>query len=344
MVVHPGGHPVLHGVDLAVPAGSLTTLTGPSGVGKSTLLRAIAGLEDVHRGAITLGGRDLGRQPTHARGIAFVFQRPRLFPHLSVVDNVAFPLRTRGVGERERIRRASGLLEEVELAGFERRSPRRLSGGEAQRVALARALAADPSLLLLDEPLASVDPDLRLAMRELLRRLLGDRPMTAIYVTHDQSEAAELGDRMAVMLRGRIAQEGPPQELFEHPSSLDVARFLGNPNVLSGQVVAGTLRIGGAALAVSGPDGPATYVIRPQHVRLTPPSRGRPAGRVIERQYLGTRDRVRLIVDDTPLEADVTPGTAPAVGSQTGLDLPADRLWRIAPDPARSLTTEGKAR
>ncbi|MDX1619482.1 MAG: ABC transporter ATP-binding protein [Nitriliruptorales bacterium] len=340
VVVHPGGQQVLRGVDLHVRAGSLTTLTGPSGVGKTTLLRAIAGLEDVRSGSIVLGDRDLRGTPTHQRDIAYVFQRPRLFPHLDVVDNVGFPLRMKGVEERERRRRASELLDEVDLGGFASRLPRRLSGGEAQRVALARALVGEPDLLLLDEPLARVDPDLRRSLRELISRLLDDRPTTAIYVTHDQAEAAELGDRIAVMLGGVVVQEGPPQELFERPTTLEVARFFGTTNVLAGCVADGQLPFAGSAVPVKGEEGEATFVIRPQHVRLVEPRASAVQGRVIERRYLGTRERVRVEVSDAVVEADLSPGTAPQPGTMTGLALPSEHLWRL---PTRDSTRASEA-
>lgn len=323
---------MLYGVDLEVPAGAVTTLTGPSGVGKTTLLRAIAGLQPLDRGEIVLGRDDLRGVPTHQRGIAYVFQRPRLFPHLDVIDNVAFPLRMAGVDASERRRRAAALLHEVGLDGLGSRRPGRLSGGEAQRVALARALVSEPSLLLFDEPLASVDPDLRRALRGLIQSLLAARPTTAIYVTHDQSEAAELGDRIAVMLDGRIAQAGRPETLFERPATPGVARFFGASNLLTGEVVGGQLRADGMAIAVDEPDGPGTFVIRPQHVRLVPDGEGTVRGRVAVRRYLGTHDRVELEVGDTTIVVEASPGTSPPVGDTVGVRIPPERLWRIPHD------------
>ncbi|MDX1621880.1 MAG: ABC transporter ATP-binding protein [Nitriliruptorales bacterium] len=338
VAVRRGGALVLQEVDLHVPAGATTTLTGPSGVGKTTLLRAIAGLDAIASGSVQLGGRDLQGVPAHERQIAYVFQRPRLLPHLPVIANVAFPLRMQGVASDERRQRAASLLDEVGLSGFGDRATRGLSGGEAQRVALARALVGQPALLLLDEPLASIDPDLRRSLRELILRLLDERRTTALYVTHDQSEAAELGDRTAVLLDGTVAQAGPPEELFERPANLAVARFLGATNELPGTVQDGALMLAGATVPVSAPDGPATFVIRPQHVHLDPASDLR--GVITERRYLGSRDRVVLAIGDVRVEAELETGTAPREGAEVGIRLPPEHLWRL---PDRTTSTGSSA-
>lgn len=336
VVASPGGTEVLHGLDLDVADGSLTTLTGPSGAGKTTLLRVIAGLERPRAGQVSLAGRDLDGVPPHRRRIAYVFQQPRLFPNLDVVDNVAFPLRLAGVHTDERRDRALALLEEVGLAQLADRSPRRLSGGEAQRVSLARALCGEPDLVLLDEPLASVDADRRQSLRALVRQLQRHRRLTMLYVTHDQSEAAELGDRLALMADGRIVQHGAPDDLFERPATAAVARFFGNGNRLRGDVVSGRLRLGPAAIPVPGPDGPATFTIRPQHVRFDPASDLR--GRARSATYLGTHARVVLSLHGIDLEAHVAPGDEPPAGVDVGVVLPPERLWRLptgADEPAQ---------
>lgn len=327
LVVARGGTHVLTGVDLDVEPGTLTVLAGPSGVGKTTLLRALAGLEPLVDGRIVLAGRALAGTPTHRRRIAYVFQTPRLFPNLDVAENVSFALRIGGMAREERRARAQALLAEVGLDGFGPRSPRGLSGGEAQRVALARALSGAPDLLLLDEPLASVDPDRREALRRLIGELQRERAVTTLYVTHDQAEAAELGDKVALMLGGSIAQHGSPQALFERPQTPEVARFFGSRNLLRGTVVAGTLAVGRTRIDVPGPDGEAAFTIRPERVRLAPS--GPLRARVERRTYLGAHVRLNLRLDDVELEALVAPDQAPAAASDVALELPAAQLWRF---------------
>jgi ABC-type Fe3+/spermidine/putrescine transport system ATPase subunit len=330
LVVSPGGAPVLRGIELAVPAGARASLVGPSGAGKTTLLRAIAGLTPVSEGEIRLGDRDLAGVPPHRRRIAVVFQEPRLLPHLSVAENVAFPLRAGGAGRAERRSRARERLDEVGLGGLADRATTGLSGGEQQRVALARALSAEPELLLLDEPLAAVDPNRREGLRRLIVRLQEERGLTALVVTHDRAEAAELGESMALMLEGRIVQHGTPRELFERPASAAVARFVGMGNLLRGTVAGGRLEVAGTAVAVPGPDGPATLAIRPEHVVV---GDGAPLpGRVEEAVYAGTVVRLRLGVGDLRIEAHVPPPAAPAVGAEVGVELPPERLWRLPGD------------
>ncbi len=226
----------LDGVTLDVAEGEVVTVLGQSGAGKSTLLRVVAGLELPDRGRILLDGRDLARVPPHLRGIGLVFQDHALFPHRDVEGNVAFGLRMHGV-PRERIdTRVRELLGLVGLAGFEKRSVATLSGGEQQRVALARALAPEPRVLLLDEPLGSLDRRLRDRLLADLARLFLELHVTALYVTHDQAEAFALGHRVAVMRAGRFVQVGTPDELWGHPVDEDVARFLGL-SILDGAAV-----------------------------------------------------------------------------------------------------------
>jgi thiamine transport system ATP-binding protein len=213
------------------------TVLGPSGCGKTTLLRVIAGLQRPDAGRVLLDGRDLAGVPPHRRGIGLVFQDHALFQHRDVWGNVAFGLRMRGDPPREIDRRVAELLALVGLSGYERRSVGTLSGGEAQRVALARALAPEPRVLLLDEPLGSLDRRLRDRLLEDLGRLFAELRVTALYVTHDQAEAFALGDRVAVMRAGRVVQTGTPDELWARPADADVARFLGLRNVLDGRVV-----------------------------------------------------------------------------------------------------------
>lgn len=332
LVASPGDEPVLHGVDLQVTGGTLTVLTGPSGVGKTTLLRTVAGLQPLDDGTIRLADRDLEGVATHRRAIAYVFQEPRLFPNMNVVDNVAFPLRMAGTGQEERDARAREMLAEVGLGGLAERSTRGLSGGEAQRVALARALAGRPDLLLLDEPLASVDPSRREDLRRLIVDLQARFGTTTLYVTHDRAEAAELGDRIAFMHDGRVLQHGRPQDLFERPRSPVVAAFFGSTNLLTGRVSDGRLPLGDTAVPAPGPDGPATFTIRPERVRLGGP--GPLRMRVTGTIYQGGHARIHLEGAGIGLEAHTGVEEVPRVGEVVPVDLPVDELWRF-PEGAR---------
>jgi len=227
----------LDGASLDVDDGEVVTVLGPSGSGKTTLLRVIAGLQVADSGRVLLDGVDLASTPPHRRGIGLVFQDHALFPHRDVADNVAFGPRMHGDSPERVASRTADLLDLVGLAGFERRSVGSLSGGEQQRVALARALAPEPRVLLLDEPLGSLDRRLRDRLLEDLGPLFDELGLTAIYVTHDQTEAFTLGDRVAVMRAGRVVQVATPDELWAHPVDPDVARFLGLANVDGAEIV-----------------------------------------------------------------------------------------------------------
>jgi len=331
LVVAPGGTVVLRRLSLQIPAGTRTVVVGPSGAGKTTLLRAVAGLERLLEGEIWLGARRLDTVPAHRRRTAVVFQEPRLLPHLDVADNVAFGLRAAAVPRAARRACALDLLDEVGLAGFAGRGVDGLSGGEQQRVALARALCVEPELLLLDEPLAGVDPNRRDDLRRLLVELQQARALTTLLITHDQTEAAQLGERVALLLDGTIVQHGTPQALFERPASAAVARFFGTRNLLRGRVAGGWLALGAASIQAPGPDGEATVAIRPERVRLDQNGPLRLAATAAS--YTGTHVRLELRGQGLALEADVPPARAPRVGEVVGVALPRDDLWRL-PDSA----------
>ena len=234
---HYGDFAALDNIDFEVPSGSLTALLGPSGSGKSTLLRAIAGLDQPDTGTITINGRDVTGVPPQRRGIGFVFQHYAAFKHLTVRENVGFGLKIRKRPKAEIKEKVDNLLEVVGLAGFHTRYPNQLSGGQRQRMALARALAVDPEVLLLDEPFGALDAKVREDLRAWLRRLHEEVHVTTVLVTHDQAEALDVADRIAVLNKGRIEQVGSPDDLYDRPANSFVMSFLGPVAKLNGILV-----------------------------------------------------------------------------------------------------------
>jgi sulfate transport system ATP-binding protein len=225
-----GSYVALDGVSLKVEKGELVALLGPSGCGKTTLLRVLAGLETPDAGTVVFDGADVTRTPAAARNVGLVFQHYALFEHMTVFENVAFGLRVRGAPKARIAERVRELLEHVRLAGFAERLPSQLSGGQRQRIALARALAAEPRVLLLDEPFGALDARVRQELRVWLRRLHADAGVTTVLVTHDREDAFEVADRVAVMNAGRLEQVGRPVDVFHEPASAWVMRFLGDVN------------------------------------------------------------------------------------------------------------------
>ena len=288
-----GQHPVLAGLDLEVAAGTVTAVLGPSGSGKTTLLRILAGFERPDRGLVTIGGvtvdDDRCHVPPDGRRIGYVSQEGSLFPHLTVEANVAFGL-PRG---QRRGPRAGDLLDAVALTGLARRYPHQLSGGQQQRVALARALAVMPRLVLLDEPFASLDANLRASVRADVLAILRDAAMTAILVTHDQQEALSSAGHVAVIRDGAIAQFATPQDLYDHPADADLARFVGDANLLDGVAEGDLVHTQLGLLAVrdelgAAPRSPVTVLIRPEQLDVRPGADGPGAhGRVISTSFHG---------------------------------------------------------
>ena len=219
---------VLSDLSLDMAEGEFLSLLGPSGCGKTTLMKAIAGILPVEKGTIMLDGEDITDRPIHKRGTVIVFQDMRLFPHMTVADNVAFPLKMQGMDKKKRLEQAHSLLEKVQMGGYENRLPSELSGGQQQRVALARALASQPRLLLLDEPFSALDENLREDMRRLVLELRRAFGMTVLLVTHDREEALSMSDRVAVMFGGKLLQTGTPRQVYDRPASRQVADYFGD--------------------------------------------------------------------------------------------------------------------
>ena len=259
---------VLTDLSLTVQEGEFLALLGPSGCGKSTLLKAIAGILPPSGGCIRLGGVDITRQSVHKRGTVVVFQDVRLFPHMTVLDNVAFPLKMQGVDKKSRRLAAAEYLDRVQMGGFSHRLPGELSGGQQQRVALARALAAKPQLLLLDEPFSALDENLREDMRTLVTQLHREYAMTTILVTHDREEALSMSGRVAMMFGGRIHQVDTPQKVYHLPATRQTADYFGDCIYLPGRVEAGVFRSGSLALAVPVSDGDFDLLLRPDQLEI----------------------------------------------------------------------------
>ncbi len=269
-----GNVPSLHAIDLAVRPGEFLALVGPSGAGKTTVLRVIAGLETHYTGLLEIDGRDMAGIPARRRNIGFMFQNYALFRHLTVAENVAFGLRVQRLMPDAKIRaRVNELLDLVQIPDLAQRRPAQLSGGQQQRVALARALATAPRLLLLDEPFGALDPLVRKEIRSWLRALHARLGLTSIFITHDQSEAVELADRVAVMRGGRILQLGTPEELERTPADPFVFEFLAPTIRLEGHVAGGMMvaeNLPVAPFRASLPDGPAIALLRLHQLSLAP--------------------------------------------------------------------------
>ncbi|CAM3503317.1 ABC transporter ATP-binding protein [Paracidovorax anthurii] len=306
---YPGSPHGLHGVSLDVATGELVAVIGPSGSGKSTLLQLVAGLEGAgrHAGRIVLCGEDLARTPVHRRGIGMVFQSYALFPHMPVIDNVAYGLRMRGAAPQACRRRALELLETVGLADRAAHHVAQLSGGQQQRVALARALAIDPRALLLDEPLSALDAGVRGHLRDQIRLLQRRFGATTLLVTHDQEEALAMADRVALLQDGRVLQFATPRELYEAPASRAVARFVGQSTLWPARV-AGPDRIDLGFAQLAAPTGTRAagaqvhVLVRPEHVAADPApgALNRLEGRAGAQRYLGSTTRYDFAVPGAP--------------------------------------------
>ena len=318
-----GPMPGFRGVSLSVEAGECLAVLGPSGVGKTTLLRAIAGFAPIRHGRVAIKGHDVTALPPERRDAVYLHQTPLLFPHLSVFENVAFPLRLRRVAEpavRDRVRETMALLGVDELG---QRNPVTLSGGQRHRVALARAMVARPAMLLLDEPLASLDPARKAEARTSIARVQAGSGAGLLLVTHDMEDAGALASRVAVMLGGSMAQVAPPGEVFRHPASAEVARFLGFPNELPGEVRSGCFQSPCGAFPTALPDGPAVALLPAEGLVADPDATV--CGVVTGITWRPAGPLIHLRVPACDLVFAGSPAAVPPLGSEV----------RVRVDPAR---------
>ncbi len=321
----------LDGLDLEIVGGEFLALLGPSGCGKTTALRAIAGFDRPDAGRVLLDGRDVTGTPANKRDTGMVFQAYSLFPNLTVAENVAFGLRVRRRSGGEQRNRAAELLELVGLADRGDRYPHQLSGGQQQRVALARALAVAPKVLLLDEPLSALDAQVRVQLREEIRRIQLELGITTVFVTHDQAEALSVADRVGVMRAGRLEQVASPDELYERPATAFVAEFVGTMNRLPATLSDGVVELLGVRRPVAGaaPSGPVEALVRPEALVVTAGG----AGRVVTRTFSGASTRLLVVLPGgVEVRADLasadsqqfTPGASVSV-------VPAERPVLVVP-------------
>ncbi|WP_314964002.1 ABC transporter ATP-binding protein, partial [Bradyrhizobium cosmicum] len=317
---------VVKDLNLEIARGEFLTMLGPSGSGKTTSLMMLAGFEAPTQGSILLAGRSIGNMPPHKRDIGMVFQNYALFPHMTVEENLAFPLKVRKLGKLEREAKIKRALEMVRLGGYGGRRPGQLSGGQQQRVALARALVFDPKLVLLDEPLGALDKQLREHMQLEIKYIHNDLGVTMVYVTHDQAEALTMSDRIAVFNDGVIQQLAGPAELYERPQNAFVAQFIGENNQLHGKVMAkngesceveipGAGNVQALAVNVGAVGGPTVLSLRPERVKMNPAPGSLPnvfSAQVSEVIYLGDHVRTRVSVcghDDFVIKLPNSEGT-----------------------------------
>ena len=319
LVASYDGAPVVDRVCLVVEPGTLTALLGPSGCGKTTTLKVVAGLMRADSGDVRFDGESVLRLPAEKRPVAMVFQKPLLFPHLSVGDNVGFGLRMRGVARPERRRRVGEALDLVRLGNLADRRVGELSGGQEQRVALARALVTEPRVLLLDEPFSALDASLRVEVRDLVRGLQQELGLTTLFVTHDQEEAVALADQVVLLAEGRVEQAGPPRAFYDSPANLRVARFFGGRNEVPARVVAGAVTSALGTWRTDAWDGAAVLSVRPEAVLLTGDD-GVPA-ELVQARYLGTHLALMLRLGDGTTLHVTAPPTA-EVGQRLYLRVP----------------------
>jgi len=331
------GSRAVDGVSLTIADGEFFTLLGPSGCGKTTTLRLIAGLEYAGAGRVLIGGHDMTRVPPARRRIAMVFQNYALYPHMTIRENIAYPLKLRKTPPAEMKEKVERVAARLSIDQVLDRHPSEISGGQQQRAAVARAMVQDPHVYLFDEPLSNLDARLRLESRRFLKAVLRETGGTAVYVTHDQTEAMALSDRVGVMKDGRLEQVAPPAELYCRPASAFVAGFVGSlpMNLVEGVVEGGVFRASGFELRLPpglAHSGPATLGVRPEDLAL---AAGGLKVKVTDVEPLGSEEIVTVEAGGVAIILRITSGAPPAEGDTAGLALPADRLHLFGPDGRR---------
>ena len=332
--VFPNGFKAIDNLDLSIKEGEFFALLGPSGCGKTTLLRTLGGLESASSGVLKLGDREVTRMEPGKRNVAMVFQDYALYPHMTVEENIGYPLKIRKEDKEVRAQRIADASAALSIEPLLDRRPSQISGGQQQRVAVARAVATRPDLYLFDEPLSNLDARLRLEARTFLKQLQRDLNVTTIFVTHDQSEALALSDRMAVMEAGKIRQVGTPTELFRRPANTFVAGFIGSTpmNLLPGVIRSGKVDLGGVSVALPQTSSPVTegmavvYGLRPEYAAIVPENSSELTGVVKVLENLGSQYMVSLDINGVQIRGMVADGNEPLPGTRVSLQPEAARV------------------
>lgn len=328
---YPNGVKAVSNLSLNMANGEFLALLGPSGCGKTTLLRMIAGLLPPTSGDIAFNGQSVLRLPPQKRGAVMVFQQHQLFPFMSVADNIAFGLKIQKLNKTIITRQIEQALAMVQLPEYEDRMPDQLSGGERQRIALARALVLKPNVLLLDEPLSNLDPGLREELREMICRLQNETGITTIFVTHDQTEAVAIADRVALMFKGQLKQVDTPRNFFERPLDADVAKFFGGVNFLPVKKQGHLLKtqLGPLEIDPALPDGKAIATIRPEAIEIGPNGHNNLKAYVKSYSYQGSVARCLTGLGGIELQIVAPPHQPVQVGQEIIIHIPRDRIWLL---------------
>lgn len=337
-----GDYRVVENLSFEAPSGTLLSLLGPSGCGKTTVLNGIAGFLPLVSGKILFDHREIQNLKTQNRNIGMVFQNYALYPHMTAFDNIAFPLKVMGLPKASIRQKVEEMAEMTQIGAILHRKPGQISGGQQQRVAISRALVKKPDLLLLDEPLSNLDAGLRIEMREEIRRIQREIGTTTLFVTHDQEEALSMSDKIVLLDKGTIQQQGPPQELYRHPANLFTARFFGNPpvNVLEGEGTGNGLRIGSTVLPVPVSTGqPVTVTIHCEDLKVCPEG-GHLHGSVLSSEILGRDSLVKISWNGEVLRLIVPSDRSPRPGDTLAIEINLQKIQLFNRETGESLRSK----